>query len=481
MTALLSPHVILLVFWLIVIVIAAFLMRMACSLCQADIPTWRRAIISVVVVTFLAYLTFDFTAYMILRSIQDVVIQVPPGYGYNHWFREAIGFKWEVISHAGPLRYLPPIFALCVAGILEVVVLQAEVTFRWGLVIFLLHSGATLAAAYVLSLVFGVALDAVGWTAQPVNVAPSSGEVQGQGGPKDAPGPGAKKQDKFASKQGPTSHKGPGGGAMAASTSLQTPEQHSDGAVDKQLASAKDVLHNLKNYANSHLEEVKEELAPVTRYLPQPVHDFLDAGGWWLLFGIIGLIALLWLRSIVRKLRGALTWPRKKRKKHRTKKIAINLKIKLAKIGEAVTEEGPKVVTVNSMPARLRLVVMSVGSRNSGELHEEMADRVLDWIKPGLAQVSARDYPAVHVWPPFLSSSGFAQAVRANVIFPELAGEKSPWALVVGQVKMGQAVINVALGLYAEEPNTMRVLKVSGTQWLSVVGVQESSEAALSR
>jgi hypothetical protein len=132
MTSMLSPQVILLIYWLLIIIIAAFCMRMACSLCQIGIPTWRRAIISVVVVTFLAYLTADFSAYILMRSMQDVVVQVPPGYGYNYWFREAVAFKWSVISHAGPLKYLPFVFGVCVAGILQVIVLQAELTFRWG-------------------------------------------------------------------------------------------------------------------------------------------------------------------------------------------------------------------------------------------------------------------------------------------------------------------------------------------------------------
>jgi hypothetical protein len=183
----------------------------------------------------------------------------------------------------------------------------------------------------------------------------------------------------------------------------------------------------------------------------------------------------------VKKLRGAVRMGRKKRKKPRTKTIAINLKVKLAKIGEAMTEEGAARITVNGVPARLRLVILSLGKRNVGELHEEMSDRVLDWIKPGLAQVSARDYPAVRVWPPFFSPGGFSQSVAANVVFPQLAGERSPWVVVIGQVKMGQAVINVALGLHADEPHTMRIVKVLENQWLSILGVQEPRAQAAGR
>jgi hypothetical protein len=162
MTALPRPQVILIIYWLLMILLSAFFLRMACSLCSTGMPTWRRAVVSVLVVTFLAYLTFDFTAYLIMRSLQGVMVEVPTGYGYNFWFRESIGLKWSIISKAGPLRFVPFIFGLCVAGVLQLVVLQAQVTFRFGLLIVLMQWGATVVAGYVVSLLFGVALNSVG-------------------------------------------------------------------------------------------------------------------------------------------------------------------------------------------------------------------------------------------------------------------------------------------------------------------------------
>lgn len=162
MASALSPHVILLVYWLLLVALSAFFLRLACGLCRTTIPTWRRSIVSVLVVAFLTYLVVDFTAYLILRSMQDVLVQIPPWYGYNYWFREPVGLKWFVISHVGPLRYLPFVFGLCAAGVLQVAVLQAQVTFRFGLLIVLLQWGATFVAGYILALLFGVALSTAG-------------------------------------------------------------------------------------------------------------------------------------------------------------------------------------------------------------------------------------------------------------------------------------------------------------------------------
>jgi hypothetical protein len=135
MASLLHPHVILIAYWLIMIVLAAFFLRLACSLCRAGIPSWKRSFISVLVVTFLAYLAFDFTCYLTMRTMDGVLLQVPPWYSYGLWFREPIGLKWYIVSHAGPLQFVPLILGLFVAGLLQFIVLQADVTFGFGLLI----------------------------------------------------------------------------------------------------------------------------------------------------------------------------------------------------------------------------------------------------------------------------------------------------------------------------------------------------------
>ena len=444
MTSVLGQHGVLVAYWLLLIAAAAFFLRMACGLCRTDLPSWRRAVVSVVVVTFLAYLAFDFTAYMVLRSMAGVVIQVPPGYGYHLWFREPIGLKLAILDHAGPLHYVPFVFGLCAAGVLQVIALQAEITFRFGLLICLLQWGATAVTGYVLALLFGVGLSAIGGAPQLPD------QAQAQAGPTGAASPSV--------------------------------AQGAEGAVKAPAEYFKHAAENLKAYANSHLDEVKEDLAPLTKHLPEPVQDLLDQGGWWVIFGALAIIILLWLRWLLRRLVGALSRPRKKRKKkRRTKTVAINLKEDLRRLGEAYTEEGPQRLTVKGAPARLRLVVLALGARNTGELNQGMADRVLDWIKAGLADVTSGDYPRVRVWPPFYSFDGFATAFAANVPIPGPKDEQSRWVLVAGQVKMGLAVIQVGLALYADEDNTLRNLKVKGERWLDVLGVKDERRAVGAR
>ena len=138
-----------------------------------------------------------------------------------------------------------------------------------------------------------------------------------------------------------------------------------------------------------------------------------------------------------------------------------------------MTEESSRRLTINGLPARLRLVVLSLGSRHGDELQPEMVDRVLDWLKPGLAQVASNDFPRVRVWPPFYSAGGFDIAFANQVPIPAPKGQRSPWVLVSGQVKMGQTIVNVGLALYADEDNTLRNLQIKSEKWQGVIGILE--------
>ena len=446
MLSALGPHAILIGFWVVMIGLASFFLRMACSLCRTDMPSWKRSLISVFLVSFLAYVTFDYTCYLIMRSMDGFLLHVAPWYSYSYWFREPFGLKWFIVSHAGPLICLPFLFALFVAGVMQLVVLQAEVHFYMGVLIFLLQWAATILAGYLVSLVLGVGLDAMG---RP----PAGGPVAG------APDQGGK--------QGETT----------------SPKMMEDvkGAVQGSREYMENAGKNLKTYADSFLTDFKEQAAPVTKQLPEPVQNFLDKGGWWAVLGVLVFIVLIWFRWLVRKLRGTQCKPKKKGKKRRTRTTTFTLKEDLNWIGAGFTEEGPHRILVKGLPAHLRIMVLAPGSRDAGLLSEEMADRVLDWIKPGLAEVVSYDSPGVRLWPSFLSSDGFIRCFTANLPIPEPKGKKSHWVLVAGEVRISRSIVRVGLALYVDQTNNLRFLDVRGERWLDVLGVKMGRPAKASR
>jgi hypothetical protein len=494
----LSPQTILIAYWLIILVVAAFSLRMACNLIRTDMPSWPRAFVSVILVTFLAYLTFDFTCYLITRSMDGVVLHIPPGYGYSLWFREPIQLKWFIVSHAGPLKYLPFIFGLCVAGVMQLVVLQAQVTFRFGVLIFLMQWVATIAAGYVLGLLFGVGLSAIGWKPPEPAVAQAPPQEVAKADPKKSTLPkGAKTPKAKATGKGKKDGKATGQDKKAPDTAVAAKEQtpagdgpaksplqliqhQAEGAVEESKDYLAHAGGNLKAYADSHLEELKEITAPVTKHLPEPVQNFLnDQGGWWWILGGVAVLALLWLRSIIRKLSGSRRPAKKKKgKKKKGKAAPVIRREELALIGEGFTETGPRRILVKGVPAKLRLVVLSMGTKGGGGLNEDMADRVLDWIKEGLAQVASYDTPGVRVWPPFYSADGFATALPSYVPVPTGRGAKSHWVLLAGPVTMGRLIIQTGLLLYTEEANSLGFIKVKGERWLDALAIEKTPASA---
>jgi hypothetical protein len=107
-----------------------------------------------------------------------------------------------------------------------------------------------------------------------------------------------------------------------------------------------------------------------------------------------------------------------------------------------------------------------------------MADRVLDWISSGLAEVASSDNPGVRVWPNFYSEDGFATALQAHVPIPEPKGMKSHWVELAGIVRMGRLVLYVGLVLYAEEPSSLRFAKVKRERWLDFLTIEKNPEMA---
>jgi hypothetical protein len=490
MSEVLRPQMVILAYWLVMALLAAFFLRMACSLCRTEMPTWRRSIISTLLVTFLAYLAFDFTSYLIMRSMEDMGIQVPSWYGYNFWFREPLALKWYIVSHAGAFRFVPFIVAIVVASFLQFIVLQAQVTFGWSLLIVVLQWAAIVVAGYIVSLLFGVLLNAIGWTLQPTSVAkaPTLSAKQAQTTP-------ARTRQKEKAAAGKKTSKTEKPIEAATDTKVQRRDQNQqvheepktleilthevEGAARAPREYLENAGENLKSYADSHLAELEEELEPVTRHLPEPAQNFLAKGGWWVVIGSTGLIALLWLRSILRRLGGGFRKP--KTRPHRRKGAPSIPKERLALITAGFTDRGPQQLMVKGLPARLRLVILSPATRDASDIGEEMADRILDWIKPGLAEVASYDQPGVRVWPPFYSADGFAVALGANVPTPKSKGMRSHWVLVTGQISMGRVVIHVGLVLHADETNSLRLIHVKRERWPGVLSVEKTPEEAIMR
>src|SRR5262249_47175197 len=152
-------------FWALLVPVAAYLLRVACGVCGEDPPSWRRAVIGLLVMAAGAYFTWDVASYLFVRMMGDdtVGVRLPPGYSYGRWLREPVGLKWAVLGIVPGVRFIPILMAVVVAGVLQVGVL--EVPFRNAFAITLLQGAMTLVAMAVLAFLLTLTRGYVGQVA----------------------------------------------------------------------------------------------------------------------------------------------------------------------------------------------------------------------------------------------------------------------------------------------------------------------------
>jgi hypothetical protein len=440
-----AQQLIILVFWSVFLLVSAFLLRQACSLCGAELPSYRRAFVVLLFVAPAAYLVFDLTAYGCMLSMDDITLRVPQGYSYAQWLWEPLALKWQILGFVPGVRFVPIVLGLVTAGVLQVFFLH--VSFGAGIVISVIHWVANVIALALLSFVTSLVLLAL------VPVARNSDSH------------GKAQQSSRADSEG-QDH------SLRSFSSLELGDRE---APQDKLSSfqrkAKENLISLRDRVDPYLEPVKEELAPFTDRLPKPCVDFLNAGGWWLIFLVMGLITVFYVTSLYRRVRRVGFRSRKRRRK---RTLHSPMDEDLSSLAVSFTDPSERVVTVKGLAARLRLVVMAPAGKDVGELHEGMLESLLDWIKPGLGQIAASDQPRTRIWPMQYSATGFHQAFQQHVCIPEPKGEQSQWVLLAGAVLLGRQKINVGMALRTNEPNKIRMITVQAEQWLDHLGIESA-------
>jgi hypothetical protein len=459
-------------FWVLLVLVATYTLRRVCDFFCVDSPSPRRALFMSVFVAGAAYLAIEYTGYVIMRAMDDTVVFVPEWYGFGHWLREPVALKWAILGKVPFVRWLPFVVGLCAAGFLQTLLLELRTPFRMATFLFLMQWSITIVFMGLFTVAVNFALrqfahppeqpapghaaPQVAKTPGPTNQAPKKGPST-----KQAPKQVAKQPVKQAPKQPPPQ-------AAAEGSSLAIREKLDDAEV-----TAGQLWERFRGVVDPHLDEVKEALEPVTRHLPEGVHELLDRGGWWVLVAIVAVLAIVWLRKTLQALR-RLFRPRRKKRKKRTIRYDADLREDISELAHVYTDEPAQQVTVKGVPARLRLVVLSQATKQGQGVSEDMVDPLFDWMRPGLAAVAGADYPRVRLWPPYPSADGFDLAFAQNVQVPGGAGQRGPWVLVSGRVQVGGQKINVGLALLTDQPTSLRHLKV-GTRWLDVLGVQKAA------
>jgi hypothetical protein len=191
--------------------------------------------------------------------------------------------------------------------------------------------------------------------------------------------------------------------------------------------------------------------------------DFIQGWGWYAVLGVGGLIVLLILWMIFRKLfRGktAASEPRER-----------NLEEDLSEYPPLKPSTGDRQLKVEGVPVRMRLVVVAPAGKDA-DVDADDVEAMLDKVVVGLGEIYRGDKPRVRVWPRQLSYEGFAKHFQRNMITPEGEGEPSRWVLIGGRVKLGKQQIMLGLGLQALKPTTVGRRTIDAHEWPTVLRVR---------
>lgn len=439
MTPAINQHTVALVlYWLIMLPIAAYILHAVASYCTDDAPTtFRQAILIVLVVSTVVFFTYDISGYIFARMMADptVGINMPPGYGYWQWLQEPIGLKWHVLGLLPIIRYLPLFFAFIAGGIAHVMVWKVE--FKLGFVVFIAQIFLTVLAMVILSIVFRFGIS-----------------YYDHFFPPKAPA---------ADVQKPARNE-----LTAEPANLEELAERCDQKRSR-LESIWQIIEARWGSANSHLAPLYNLLQPITNHLPPPAQDFLNAGGWLLVF--VGLFLLFILRERIHRNRKQYLRPKVKRKKTRMPPASH---IELASVGDSVSNLGPRQATIRGVPARLRLVVMTPDPSASGaKAVPAPVDEFLNSMHGELSELTATDFPRAEVWHDEAAQEQFRHACEKRLGFPKAGGPGPHWVVLVGTTTWHGLPAHVALGFKAKEPPTDRIIHVPTGKWADFLGSRD--------
>jgi hypothetical protein len=214
------------------------------------------------------------------------------------------------------------------------------------------------------------------------------------------------------------------------------------------------------------MDEVKRMVSPLTDRLPGEMRDFLDGGGWWIVFGVVGLVAVLLLWALVDRTLRAL---------FRRRSISLEESDRefyedLAQYPPPLPPPDPRRLTLYHLPVRLRLVVLApVGTE--ANIDPNTVDQLLDSVVPGVGAMAVRDHARVRIWPPQPSQQGFMAAFHRRTPRPEAPGRASHWILAAGRAHAGRQAVLLGLALWTEEPTNIGRVVLDQYQWLDVLRI----------
>jgi hypothetical protein len=252
-------------YWFLMFAIAAVVMVRVTNFWADDGPcTVFEAVRATLLMGLAVFLTYDLSGYLFARLMQmpELGFVFPEGYTYWNWIREPLCLKWQVLGFVPMIRYLPVLFALTVGGTIHV--LLWDIPFRLAVLAFISQIVLMVSAMAFLSLVFsffvGMSEGTTAGTLSTRNDERRSTSAQRRNQNR-ADRAGEQKDISTAT-----------GGLLGMQERAREIGLRKGPLVNEAWARWESI--------NRVFEPGYEWSRPFTRYLPLPVQDFLNGGGW---------------------------------------------------------------------------------------------------------------------------------------------------------------------------------------------------------
>lgn len=196
--------------------------------------------------------------------------------------------------------------------------------------------------------------------------------------------------------------------------------------------------------------------------LPQAGKDFLDIG-WWIILLIVialvlGVVALV-VRTVLRSMAG------------KEKDPQDPLRENLGEYPPAPAKTSSRSLLVESVPARLRLVVIAPQTRSQA-ITAQQAEALLELVVKGLGNIAMTDKPRVRIWPHQLSIEGFGNTFHRLVTRPERDNQPSRWVVFAGQARAGKQMILLGLALQTDNETNLARRTLDADDWTQLLTVR---------
>jgi hypothetical protein len=209
------------------------------------------------------------------------------------------------------------------------------------------------------------------------------------------------------------------------------------------------------------MQEIRQNLAPLTDWIPREVRGYLPVESWWLIELVVALLVLVivgyLLRAVLRRLLGF----------GRIRDVDWDALYRVD-LDSCPLANGPGAACVYHVPVRLRLVVVTPGGKGV-VVQPQTVIRQLEYAIPGLEGLLVHDAPRVIIWPPQLSTTGFTNSFHRCTPTHQREDEPSRWILLAGRAEGGGQTLFVGLALWAEEATTLGRMNLEPQQWLDVL------------